>query len=214
MRKIDCSGVDDEAVASLYLSGKLPESDSEAFELHYLGCDRCAAAVREAGEIRAAFGKPVLVAEPARLAASSSGERRSGRQDVWTVLAAAAAVAAFFYGLGHLARRPEVVVDPAALRSANTDVLPLTITAGLDGQVVLEWPSHPEAQSYRIEIVRSDGLPVLESETPDRRVGVAIADLPPRPPGIRLLARVEAVDAMRRVVAKSAAEPVPGSSAD
>ena len=104
-----------------------------------------------------------------------------------------------------------MVTDPAALRSGGTDAVALTITAGADGQVVLEWPAHPEAQSYRIEILRSDGLPVLESETADRRVPLAVGDLPPRPDGVRLLARIEALDAMRQVVAKSGAEPLPGS---
>ena len=183
MKEIDCTRADEADLVALYLAGKLPESEAEGFEAHYLGCDRCAA--------------------PA--------EARSPGHDVWTLLAAAATAAMFFYGMGHLARNQAMVTDPAALRSGGTDAVALTITAGADGQVVLEWPAHPEAQSYRIEILRSDGLPVLESETADRRVALAVGDLPPRPDGVRLLARIEALDAMRQVVAKSGAEPLPGS---
>jgi hypothetical protein len=205
MKEMDCTRADEADLVALYLAGKLPESEAEGFEAHYLGCDRCAATLREAGEIRAALGKPVLVPAAAPAEAPSPG------RDVWTLLAAAAAAAVFFYGMGHLARNQEMVTDPAALRSAGTDAVALTITAGTDGPVVLEWPAHPEAQSYRIEVLRSDGLPVLESETADRRVSLAVGDLPPRPEGVRLLARIEALDAMRQVVAKSGAEPLPGS---
>ena len=44
MREMDCTRVDDSDRVALYLSGKLSEADAEAFELHYLGCDRCASA--------------------------------------------------------------------------------------------------------------------------------------------------------------------------
>src|SRR5262245_20938359 len=99
MKEIDCTRADETDLVALYLAGKLPEHEAEAFETHYLGCERCAAALREGGEIRAALGKPVLATAPA----SPEAPRRGGSRDVWTFLAAAAAVAAFFYGLGHVA---------------------------------------------------------------------------------------------------------------
>lgn len=204
MREIDCTRADETDLVALYLAGKLPENEAEAFETHYLGCERCAAALREGGEIRAALGKPVLVSAPASAEAPGRG------QNVWTFLAAAAAVAAFFYGLGHVAQRPQLVTDSAAFRSGSVDSLALTVTAGPAG-VVLEWPAHPEAQRYRIEVVRSDGLPVLESETGDRRVELAVVDLPPRPEGVHLIATIEALDDTRQVVAKSRRETLPGS---
>ena len=39
---------------------------------------------------------------------------------------------------------------------------------------MLAWTAHPDAQAYRLEIVRSDGVPVLETETADRQMVVAI----------------------------------------
>ena len=205
MREIDCTRADDTDLVALYLAGRLPEDEAEAFEHHYLGCDRCGAALHEAGEIRAALGQPVLVP-----AAPTPAPPISTR-DVWTLLAAAAAVAVFFYGMGHIARRPEVVTDGAAYRSANADAIPLTIMPGAGGGVILEWPPHLDARSYRIEIVRSDGLPVLESETADHRVALAVGDLPPRPAGVSLLAKIEALDGMRQVVAASGRVALPGS---
>jgi hypothetical protein len=203
MRELDCTRVDEADLVALYLSGKLPEGDAEAFELHYLGCDRCASALREGGEVRAALGKPVLV--PAAIPAV----RPAPGRDLWTLLAAAAAVAMFFYGIRHLTERQEMVRDSDVFRSENADSVRLSVSPGPAGQVVLEWPSHPDAENYRIEIVRSDGLPVLRSETADRRILLAIGDLPPRPAGVGLLARVEALNALRQVVARSEREPLP-----
>ena len=205
MREMDCTRADEGDQVALYLAGKLLESDAEAFELHYFGCDRCASALREGGEIRGALGKPVLVP------AAHPVDRPASGRDVWTLLAAAAAVAMFFYGIRHLTERQDLVQDSVVLRSESADSLRLNVSAGPSGQVVLEWPSHPDADSYRIEIVRSDGLPVLESETADRRILLAVGDLPPRPAGVSLLARVEAMNALRQVVAKSEREPLPGS---
>ena len=62
----------------------------------------------------------------------------------------------FFYGIRHLTERQDLVQDAAVLRSESAETLRLSVSAGPDGQVVLEWPSHPEADRYRIEIVRSE----------------------------------------------------------
>jgi Putative zinc-finger len=204
MAEMDCTRAGETDLVALYLAGKLPESEAEGFEAHYFGCETCASALREAGEIRAALGQPVLV--PAALAERAPD---SGR-DTWTILAAAATVAMLFFGVRHLVERQEMVQDSGVLRSASSDSVQLTITAGPTGQVILAWPPHPEAHSYRIKIVRSDGVPVLESETADSRVVLAIGDLPPRPTGVQLLARIEALDALRQVAARSRPEPLPG----
>jgi hypothetical protein len=202
MREIDCERADRIDLAALYLAGRLPQDEAEAFEAHYLGCVRCASALREAGEIRAALGRPVLATAAV---ASHSG---SGWRDLGTFLAAAATVAAFFFGMRQIAEREPAVQDEV-LRSASADAVDLSVTSGRDGTVVLAWPAHPRAHAYRIEIVRSDGIPVLKSETEDRRVVLAVDDLPPRPVGVTLLARVEALDALGQVVAASEPRPLP-----
>ncbi len=203
MTEMNCTRAGDTDLVALYLAGKLPENEAEGFEAHYLGCETCASALRMAGEIRAALGKPVLV--PAALPSRAPA---SGR-DTWTLLAAAATVAMLFFGVRQLMERQEMVRDSAAVRGGSSDSVALTITAGPAGQVILAWTTRPDAHSYRLEIVRSDGVPVLESETADSRVVLAIADLPPRPPGVQLLARIEALDALGRVVAGSPRETLP-----
>jgi Putative zinc-finger len=202
MREIDCRRADGIDLAALYLAGRLPEDDAEAFEAHYLGCERCASALREAGEIRAALGQSVLAPE------SVPSRSVGGWRDIGTLLAAAATVAAFFFGMRQVAEREPVVHD-GVLRSASAESVNLSIASGPDGTVVLAWPAHARAHSYRFEIVRSDGVPVLKSETGDRRVVLAVSDLPPRPESVTLLARVEALDALGQVVAASAPRPLP-----
>ena len=137
-----------------------PQPDPDACQ----SCDRCASALREAGEVRAALGQPVIVG------ASRAADRPAGGRDVWTLLAAAAAVAMLFYGVRQLTTRQEMILDTGAVRSETADSLHLSVEAAEEGQVLLEWPPHSEADRYRIEIVRSDGLPVLESETADRKI--------------------------------------------
>ena len=195
MSEKDCTRADGVELAPLYLAGKLTESEAERFEAHYLGCASCAAALREAGEIRAALGKPVLVP---RVEVS-----RGSYREVATLLAAAATVAMLFFGLRQLAERQATVSDSVVYRSASTDRVALTITKESSGRLVLAWTSHPDAQTYRLEIVRSDGVPVLETETPGREMVVAIDDLPPRPADVQLLARIEALDGLHEVVARS-----------
>src|SRR5262245_59755777 len=38
---MDCQRIEDEDMIERYLTGRLPQPDSDAFEEHYLGCERC-----------------------------------------------------------------------------------------------------------------------------------------------------------------------------
>jgi hypothetical protein len=203
---MDCRRADEIDLAALYLAGRLSEDEAERFESHYLACERCAAALRTAAEIRASMGRPVLApaAAPGKVAGGSGGSWR----EIGTLLAAAATVAAFFFGMRQMAEREPLVRD-GVLRSASAEAVDLSIAAESDGTVVLSWPAHPRAHAYRVEIVRSDGVPVLKSETEDRRVVVAVGDLPEVPQGVQRLARVEALDALGQVVAASEPRPLP-----
>ena len=203
MREMDCDSVEQSDRVAQYLAGRLPASEAEAFEKHYLGCERCASALREAGEIRAALGKSVLVPS------SGSAPSASARPDWGTLVAAAATVAIFVFGIRHLAEQPPTVTDSAVLRSGETGSVTLTATAASAGEVLLEWSAPAGAQTYRIEIVRSDGLPIVQSDTARQGVILDLADLPPLPEGVSILARVEALDSLGQVVARSDRVPLP-----
>ena len=203
MKAFDCASVDEQDLVALYLAGKLAGPAAEAFEGHFLGCDRCAAELDQAGALRSAFGKPAL--GPGVVSNPRAGLRR----ELWTLLAAAAAVAMIGLGLHQLTIAPPVIVESPVFRSESADSLELRQAPGADGQVLLEWAPHPDALTYRVSVIRADGVPVLKTETPDSRIALNVGALPPLPAGVSFLAKVEAIDAMGRVVGSSLPESLP-----
>lgn len=204
MLQLDCAEVEKRDLVALYLAGGLSDTDADAFEAHFMGCERCSAELDDAGAIRSAFGKPVL--EPP---AEGSLGRASGR-DLWTLLAAAAAVAMIGLGLRQMARMPSPETsETPVLRGETADSLDLSVTPGSDGDVLLEWPAHPKAQTYRVDVLRTDGIRVLRSETPDNRIELSSGALPPTPLGVSFLVRIEAFGPLGNLVARSDAIPLP-----
>jgi hypothetical protein len=205
VKEVDCARIEEHDLVALYLAGKVPESEAEAFEKHYFSCERCWQDVRRAGEIRAALGKPVLVPLPE--------PRRHGRERLrptgglrW--LAAAAALALATLGIWQVTRRGAPPAEPI-LRGGMVGSLPLQIEAGPGRRITLGWPSHPDAQVYVVQVFTSDGVSAWRRETQETRVSLEASELPPPRPGISFLASVEALDATRQVVAKSELKRLP-----
>lgn len=196
-----CLRGEEHDVAIRYLAGKLPEGEAEAFERHYLSCDRCWADVEQGAQLRTAFGN-APVAEAVATAAA-------GRRDYGTPLAAAAVVALVAFGLARIAGTPVLAPrDSPVLRGSGANRLELTIRKAPAAHAILEWTSDPEAATYRIQIMRADGVPVLTSETPDATLRLDVGALPGAP-GQPLVAKIDAVDAMGRIVSTTDAVPVP-----
>ena len=206
MKEINCARIEERDLVALYLAGKLPENETEVFEAHYFACERCWGDVQRAAEIRTAFGKPVLVPLP-----------KPGRQDRaalpsarrWRWLAAAAALALATLGVWQLTRRAAPPAPEPVLRGETAGSLPLQIETGPGQQITFRWPAHPDAQVYVVQVFRSDGVSVWRRETPQTTLFLDPATLPARRRGISLLAKVEALDTMRQVVAKSELKPLP-----
>ncbi len=196
-----CRRGEEHDLAIRYLAGKLPEAEAEAFERHYLSCDRCWGEVSQGAQLRTAFGN-APVAGAALTAAA-------GRRDYWTPLAAAAVVALVAFGLARTAATPSIAPQTSTvLRGSGANRLELTITKAPAAHAILEWTSDPEAATYRIQIMRADGVPVLTSETPDATLRLDVGALPGEP-GQPLVARIEAVDAMGRIVSTTDSVPLP-----
>ena len=204
VKEIDCAYVEQHDLAALYLAGALPQSEAEAFEAHYFGCERCFGEVRSGGEIRFALGHPAIAraSEKAKSPLIWSG-------DVWSLVAAAAAVAVIVLGIRQLAERPEIIPESHVVRGERVESLDLTVKPGPSGQVILEWSARPDILNYRLEVFRSDGLAVLKREVSGRRVELDIGATTPRPPGIDFLVKVEGLDAANQVVAESELKPLP-----
>ena len=206
MKKTDCARIEERDLVALYLAGNLPENEAEAFEAHYFACERCWEDVRRAGEIRAAMGKPVLV--PLAALGRRARETAPSAQR-WRLLAAAAVVALAALGVWQLTHRAAPPVAEPVLRGGTAGSLSLQVEAGPGPRITLHWLAYPDAQVYVAQIFSSDGASVWKRETSQTTLFLDPATLRAWQPGIPLLASVEALDAMRQVVAKSELKPVP-----
>jgi CHAT domain-containing protein len=83
-KTLDCTSIEEKDVVSRYVGRKLSSEESEAFEEHYFGCDRCWAEVKAATEVRAALAPEHAAAKVIPLPASKTN---------WRLLAIAASVA-------------------------------------------------------------------------------------------------------------------------
>ena len=196
VNEIDCHYTKEHDLAARYLNGGLSRPEAEAFESHFMDCPRCWDEIESAGELREAFGHPYAEVK-------STAARRSPRGDLWTLLAAAAVVAIMAIGLGRLGQPLQSLPEARVARGANRDTLELTVRPGSPGSVILQWPPHPGARTYLVEVLRSDRIPVLKSETSDTKLSLDVSALPPSPTGVSFIARVKALDIMRQVVAES-----------
>ena len=199
-REMDCTYAEDHDLVPRYLAGELPEAEAEAFEAHYFGCERCWASVRQGGEIRAALGNAAIEpipTDPAREFGSNAG----------MLLAAAAAVGVIALGVLQLSRRPEIDSFEPTYRGATAGALPLEVVSQPAGRIVLSWPEVDDAQLFVVEVFTSDGASVWRRETTSTTASLKPGELPPRP-GISFLAKVEALDTMGQVVARSDLKPL------
>ena len=132
--------------------------------------------------------------------AAEGGRVLKGPWSNWRALAVAAAVAFVAVGAWQLTRRPSQPIDPV-VRGGSGAPLSVQFQAGPDGGVVLSWELHPEAQTYIVEILRSDGVSVFKREAQTDGLGVPPTALPAT--GQRHFVRIEARNAMGQQIAKS-----------
>jgi len=203
---VDCLTVDQRDIVGAYLAGGLGTAEAEAFEKHYFGCERCWDETRRTAEIRAALGKPALVAlpEPGRQAPRALPSPRP-----WRWLAAAAVVVFAALGTWQLAHREAPEPTSPVLRGGTEASLPLRLKAGADHKIMLEWTEQPEAHVYVVEVFTSDGVSVWKQETAQTTLTLDPASLVGQRKSVSLLVRVEALGTMGQVVAKSELKPLP-----
>jgi hypothetical protein len=150
------SEANDTMASARYLLGELNEEERNAFEEHFFGCGECAADVRSGSSMVDSIRAGRAAALPSRHVAFAP----------W-LLAAAASIAAAFFGIQNSALKQDVA-QPEVLRSYSL------LTAGTRSatQTVIEDPSKPFAlfmdippdppqAQYRIEILDAGGRSVL-----------------------------------------------------
>jgi hypothetical protein len=192
---IDCPSARERDLAVLYLAGKLPEGETQAWERHYFGCENCWQDVQRGSELRAAFGKaPVLP----RIRAVPFSR-------AWLALAAAAVLAIVGVGVWQLNRR--TAEEPTVLRSAGAAIARLEVSARAGGRIDLSWAPQPQAATYEVQVFSSDSTRVWKTDTSEPRVsivpGVVVA------PGQTYQIRIEALDSLGQVIASGEVSVVP-----
>ncbi len=199
---IDCPATHEgqRDLVPLYLAGKLADDEAEAFEAHYFGCEKCRADVRAGAALREVYGKKAVVASES----ASVTPAPPGRS--WLPLAAAAAIAVLGLGVWISRRAAEPPGQPV-LRGSNAGALILKIEADQQGRIELSWPAHPAAVAYEVQVFSTDGTRVWGREVNEPRLTIGPGALPSPDAGKTLEVEVQALDAMRQVVASS--DPIP-----
>ncbi len=183
--RMECPGTTEgqRDLAPLYLAGKLTAKEAEAFEMHYLGCEKCREDVTTGAALRELYGRPAVAAS-----ASASIDSASTRR-MWLPLAAAAAIAFVAVGVWQVSRRSieQPGQPPSRIRApecSSSKSKPERRSLELSGLT-----SHPGAAAYEVQVFASDGTRVWSAESDEPRLSIGPAVLPsPEPaqvPGIR-----------------------------
>ncbi len=165
--KLNCEEITDRALIEGYVAGRLGEAETEAFESHYLTCERCQNELRLALGIREAL--PEVREAGLHAPAEPEVSVISRRFKVGT--AAALAAAAVLAGL--LLVRPSKLDEESAPahreEATGVEVAPsLRAPAGVVAAVEkFQWSQVPAADLYRITVYEAEGAVVWEVETRD-----------------------------------------------
>ncbi len=207
-KPIDCPATHEgqRDLVPLYLAGKLADEEAEAFEAHYFGCGQCREDVRAGAELREHYGKDAVAASASASAAASAAVSPASPRRSWLPLAAAVAIAVLGLGVW-LSRRAVEQPGQPVLRGPSAGALVLKIEAGPQGGIALSWPAHPAAAAYEVQVFSTDGTRVWSQEVSEPRLSIGPGILPAPEPGKTLEVEVQALDAMRQVVASS--DPTP-----
>jgi len=200
---IDCAGVAENDLIARYVAGRLEGDEAEAFEAHYFACRRCWEDLQRALEVRAAFA-PDDSAETAPRATGSASPTRAFPRKRWArwgiPIAAAAAILAVVIWRGGSGPVPE---GPGSALRGEAPALDLRGDVRAD-TVIAAWSSVPNADLYRLSLHTADGALLLQRETADTSIRV-LRDSIPSEAGYW---SVEALDALRKVVARSRLVPL------
>lgn len=202
----NCPYGDESDIDARYLAGTLSPAESAVFEEHYFSCDRCFAKVQRGNEISAALGSTSASASSSRGAPIPLTGARN-RFVTWRPALAAAALIIVAFGIRQVAR-PHVSSRPANVDSAaeasrgGAPVLSLT-TRATQTTMVAVWSSIPAARSYRVRLLGPDGSLLFKVETPDTSITLSRDLLSGAADKSTAYWDVQALDALREVVATS-----------
>ena len=211
---VTCTRVEEEDLDARYLAGTLSEEEAEAFEEHYFGCERCWTAVRTGLDVRAAstatMGEPQVATPRPTVERGTAPPARRIPRGRWLPLAIAASIVVVAVGLWQRDGGPGVTAGGDGLRGPADSI---RAVASVRGRILmLSWPVTANADRYRVRLQRSDATVVLERIAGDTVLAVSRDSLRSVADGERVYWEVQALDALRRTIARSRLVPtvVPG----
>lgn len=181
--------IDDSDTDVRYLAGQLSAPDAEAFEEHYFDCDICWNAVQRGTEIRSALAHPV--------------SRGSQRRQNWWPLLAAAAVLVVVAGIWQVQRpvgEASLSADPHVEPMRGNPTLSAISVTARDKALAASWSHAPDASTYSVRLMASDGQLLFERETSDTSITVPTDSLARPERGGSIYWQVEALNDLRVVV--------------
>lgn len=200
----NCPYGSDSDIDARYLARALSAEESEAFEEHYFGCDRCFAAVQRRSEIRAAMSpassEVATHAEPRVMPILSGRSRFSS----WRPALIAAGLVLVAVGIRRVAGRQPATETTAALPPIDASrgaASQLTLRSHATSTVLAAaWSPLATARNYRVRLLATDGSLLFERETADTAVMLSRDVVRGKTP---VYWEVQALDALRSVVATS-----------
>ena len=196
-----CPYAQDADIETRYLTGQLPEADAEAFEAHYFSCDRCFTLVERGAELRAAVGSSDVGVAAIR--------RRSTHLRTWAAAAATIVIAAAVWRIApptHISQAPSAIGVDVVRGDQGT----FTIATRLSDTLLLAfWAPRAGATRYRVRLLTANGVLVFERETADTGILLPIDSLRAVRARAPVYWQVQALDALRGVLATSPAVQAP-----
>jgi Putative zinc-finger len=190
MRELTCEIVDAGDLDTRYLAGRLSAEEAEAFEAHFFACERCWAVVQQGLAVRSAF--------QAGAARPIASRRTVARR--WWGLAAAAGLAAVALGVTLLGDRAGSTPEDT-LRGGSPGFT--VVPSSTQSTLAARWPKISESDVYQVRLYTADGVLVVERETPDTFLSVPLTTLRNSTPGAEMFWQVQALDRLRKSVARS-----------
>ena len=194
---LTCPYGPDSDIDARYLAGTLSPEETEAFEEHYFGCDRCFAAVQRGNEIRAAMSTR------ADTGVTPIASRRR-RFSSWQPALLAAGLVIVAVGIRQVSGRNSAtgtVEDRSSVDASRGAPRQLTLKShATSTALAAAWSPLSTARSYRVRLLATDGSLLFEHETTDTAVmhsrDIVRDDAP-------VYWEVLALDALRGIVASS-----------
>ena len=202
----NCPYGDESDIDARYLAGTLSPAESDVFEEHYFSCDRCFAKVQRGNEIAAALGAPTQSLKNSRNTPAPIGDRRR-RFAAWQPALVAATLVIVALGIRQTfqpraSNQPAFADSSAQASRGGAPVLSLSAST-TPNTIVATWSSSPAARSYRVRLLSPDGSLLYTGETPDTSITLSRDLLRDAADKTTAYWDVQALDALRAVVATS-----------